>query len=105
MATKPPEDGWTENKCVILDNEEGSTDHKVLHDYDVLGRTNVTREDAIHLGQLTEEELMHEKKLLRKIDAMIMPLVMLVSHTTDCYVDIKMGLTVLSILGVSDELY
>jgi hypothetical protein len=32
------------------------------------------------MGDLTEEELMHEKKLRRKIDAMIMPLVMLVSR-------------------------
>ena len=89
MATKPLEDGLTENKCVIPDDEDRSTVHKVLHDHDVLGRTDVTREDAIHIGQLTEEELMHEKKLRKKIDAMIMPLVMLVSRTTDCYVDGK----------------
>jgi hypothetical protein len=80
MTNKPPEDGLTENKYVIADDEKGSTRHEVLHDHDVLGRTNVTSEDAIHIGHLTEEELMHEKKLRRKIDAMIMPLVMLVSR-------------------------
>jgi hypothetical protein len=80
MTNKHPEAGLTENKYVIADDENGSTRHALLHDHDVLGRTNVTREYAIHMGDLTEEELMHEKKLRRKIDAMIMPLVMLVSR-------------------------
>lgn len=105
MATKPPEASLTENKSVIPDDEERSAEHKVVHDHDLLGRTNDTREDAIHMGQLTEEELKHEKKLLKKIDSMIMPLVMLVSLTTDCYVDGKRELIASSILGVSDELH
>lgn len=53
---------------------------EVLHDHDVLGNNNVTREEAMHYGELTEEEKMHEKKLRRKIDSLIMPLVMLVSY-------------------------
>lgn len=53
---------------------------EVVHDHDVLGDGNVTREEAMHYGVLTEEEKMHEKKLLRKIDSLIMPLVMLVSR-------------------------
>lgn len=80
MTNKPPEDGATEKEYVIADDTNDGTRHEVHHDHDILGETNVTREDAIHTGQLTEEELMHEKKLLRKIDAMIMPLVMLVSR-------------------------
>jgi len=57
--------------------EKGIASHEeVLHDHDVAGKT--TREDAIHLSQLTEEELIVEKKLRRKIDTLIMPLVILV---------------------------
>ena len=52
------------------------------HDHDVLGDANVTSEDAVHMGELTEEERILEKKLLRKIDFLIMPLVMLVSLQT-----------------------
>jgi hypothetical protein len=33
---------------------------------------------VMHFGQLTEEELVIEKKLRRKIDSLIMPLVILV---------------------------
>lgn len=48
-----------------------------LHDHDVMDH-DVSREEAMHLGQLSEEELAVEKKLRRKIDSLIMPLVMLV---------------------------
>ena len=62
-----------------MDTEKGVLGHdETLHDHDVLGGTNVTREEAMHLGTLTAEEKMHEKKLRRKIDALIMPIVMLV---------------------------
>ena len=105
MATKHPEDGLTERQDIILDDKDRIADHKILHDHDVLGRANITKEDAIHMGQLSGEELMHEKKLLRKIDSMIMPLVMLVSRPTNRYVDGKSGLIRLSILGVFDELH
>lgn len=55
------------------------TGKEVVHDHDVLGGSNVTKEDAIHSGTLTAEELEHEKKLRKIIDSLIMPLVMLVS--------------------------
>ena len=56
----------------------GIEQNEVLHDHDVLGNSNITREDAMHYGELTAEERIHEKKLKRKIDTLIMPLVMLV---------------------------
>jgi hypothetical protein len=63
------------------DIEKKDLSHKeVVHDHDVLGGTQVTREDAVHWGQLTEEELVHEKQLKKKIDVMIMPLVMMVRN-------------------------
>lgn len=50
-----------------------------LHDHDVLGgKTSISHEEAMHFGQLTEDEIGIEKKLVRKIDWRIMPLVILV---------------------------
>lgn len=73
-----------ENGHYGTDEQEkgGVMQNEVLHDHDVLGNSNITREDAAHYGQLTEEEKMHEKKLKKKIDMLIMPLVMLVSCQT-----------------------
>lgn len=51
---------------------------ETLHDHDVMGNTNITREEAMHLGTLTAEEKAVEKKLRRKIDSLIMPMVMTV---------------------------
>lgn len=51
----------------------------VVLDHDLLGeKAGVTHEEAMHFGQLTEEERAIEKKLVRKIDARIMPLIVLV---------------------------
>ncbi|KAK5944071.1 hypothetical protein PMZ80_003352 [Knufia obscura] len=54
-------------------------DHKggqVLADHDLLGDTaDVSHEEATHIGQLTEEEKVIEKKLKRRIDGLIMPCV------------------------------
>lgn len=51
----------------------------VVLDHDVLGeKATMSHEDAMHFGALTEEELVIEKKLVRKIDMLIMPLVVLV---------------------------
>lgn len=58
---------------------------EVLHDHELLGDGNITREEAMHYGQLTEEEKMHEKTLKKKIDRLIMPLVMLVSGRRRTY--------------------
>ncbi|OQN99716.1 hypothetical protein B0A48_14486 [Cryoendolithus antarcticus] len=54
--------------------ENGVAHKEMLHDHDVLGK-DVTREEAMHFGALTEEELVIEKKLRRKIDALVMPIV------------------------------
>ena len=54
-------------------------DSKQIHDHDVLGeKADVSHEEQMHWGQLTEDELVIEKKLRRKIDLLIMPLVILV---------------------------
>lgn len=47
-----------------------------VHDKDIVG--NKDRADAEHYGHLSEEELVLEKKLQRKIDMIIMPTVILV---------------------------
>ena len=52
-------------------------DHKELaHDHDILKGTNVTREDAMHMGELTPEEAQTARRLRRRLDLRIMPLVM-----------------------------
>jgi hypothetical protein len=52
----------------------------LVTDHDLLGdKANAThKEIATHFGKLTDEELVLEKKLRRKIDSLIMPLVILV---------------------------
>lgn len=52
----------------------------LVSDHDLLGdKANVTHDEvAMHFGKLTDEELVLEKKLRRKIDSLIMPLVILV---------------------------
>ena len=42
------------------------------------GKPNIARDDVMHFAQLSEEELIVQKKLVRKIDILIMPLVILV---------------------------
>jgi hypothetical protein len=50
-----------------------------IRDEEILGeKAHMSHEEAIHFGELTEEELHVQKKLLRKIDSLIMPLVVLV---------------------------
>lgn len=54
-------------------------DRKEVHDHDVFGeKVEITHSERMHFGQLTEDELIIEKKLRRKIDALIMPCVILV---------------------------
>ena len=51
---------------------------KVL-DHEVLGdKGNLSHEEAMHFGELTPEEKELEKKLVRKIDIRIMPLMVTV---------------------------
>lgn len=52
---------------------------KVVHDVDILGdKAGLSHDETMHHAALTEEEKVVEKKLRRKIDALIMPLVVLV---------------------------
>ena len=50
---------------------------EMIHDKDLVGTK--TKESAMHSNHLTEEELELEKKLRRRIDSTIMPMVVLVS--------------------------
>jgi len=52
--------------------------HEVLHDVDIIGEKHIDAEQAMHLRQLTPDELIAEKKLRRKIDQRIMPVVVTV---------------------------
>ena len=50
-----------------------------LRDADIMGEKGVaTHEEKMHWGALTEEELVIEKKLKRRIDSVIMPCVIAV---------------------------
>ena len=50
-----------------------------MRDEELLGdKAHMTHEEIMHFGELTPEERAIEKKLLRKIDFLIMPLVVLV---------------------------
>lgn len=52
---------------------------KTIHDSELMGeRLSISHEEAIQLGALTPQELETEKKLKRKIDTLIMPMVVLV---------------------------
>jgi hypothetical protein len=51
----------------------------VFQDKEILGdKANLSHEEAMHFGVLTPEELETEKHLKRKIDSLIMPMVVLV---------------------------
>lgn len=54
-------------------------DKTAVADHDLLGdKPDNSHEEAMHLGSLTEDELVVEKKLKRKIDILVMPMVVLV---------------------------
>ncbi|KAI7242232.1 permease of the major facilitator superfamily [Hortaea werneckii] len=67
-----------EAACFIQDGFFSSENfhQEVIHDHDVTGKA--AEAEASHIGHLTEEEKAVEKKLRRKIDSLIMPLVILV---------------------------
>jgi hypothetical protein len=51
----------------------------VISDLETIGeKADMSHEEVVHLAQLTDEEKVLEKKLLRRIDSLIMPLVVLV---------------------------
>ena len=70
-----------------LENE--LSQKEVVHDNEILGGANVTREDAMHMGELTPEEQANAKKLRRKIDGMIMPLVMTVGRAFNATISLS----------------
>jgi len=82
-------DALPAEKLDILHNEG------VLHDHDVNG--HFSKEEMSSINHLTEEEKVMEKKLLRKIDSLIMPLVVLV------YLMNYIGTTVMDILEALGE--
>lgn len=56
------------------ERRESKTDDEILNE----GKGGASHEEAMHYGMLTPEEQLIEKKLKRKIDSLIMPLVVLV---------------------------
>lgn len=56
-----------------MDSKEIRRDSELLGD-----KATVAHEDAMHFGELSQDELVLERKLVRKIDSLIMPLVVLV---------------------------
>ena len=64
-----------------MDTSKVSYERKgsVMRDAEIIGdKPVVSHEERVHWGQLTPDELVIEKKLRRKIDALIMPCVILV---------------------------
>ena len=62
-----------EKERKVEDRRPSITDRELLGD-----KFSTSHEDAVHFGALTEDELVTEKKLRRKIDTLIMPMVVLV---------------------------
>ena len=59
-------------------DKPGITHQEFLHDHDITGNDDTSSQEVAHLIKLTPEERILEKKLRRKIDLLIMPLVILV---------------------------
>lgn len=57
----------------MADAEKGITDSEAMGE-----KAGISHEEVVHLTRLTEEELVLEKKLRKRIDSLIMPLVVLV---------------------------
>lgn len=80
--------------------------HEYVHDHD-LQLSPSQRAEALHLSELTPEELVVQKKLRRKIDSLIMPLVILVylMNYIDRYVEsvrlFETGIFLLTITGTT----
>ena len=51
----------------------------IISDLETMGeKADISHAEVVHLAELTDEEKVLEKKLLRRIDSLIMPLVVLV---------------------------
>lgn len=54
-------------------------DEMIMSDHEAMGeKANLSHDEIVHLAQLSPEERVIENKLRRKIDMLIMPLVILV---------------------------
>lgn len=53
-------------------------DHAITDSEAMGAKAEMTHEEVVHLAELTEEEKEVERKLRRRIDTLIMPLVILV---------------------------
>lgn len=63
------------------DYEKGDVHYDdVVHDSDITGDKSVAADDVRRHAALTEEELVVEKKLRRKMDMIIMPMVVTVRY-------------------------
>lgn len=65
-------------QTTLINGEKGDQIHKEVHDHDFTKGDDITKEEALHLAELTEEEKVLARKLRIKIDTLIMPLVVLV---------------------------
>ncbi|KAF2720122.1 MFS transporter [Polychaeton citri CBS 116435] len=62
-----------------LNDDKGDIAHyEEKHDHNILGDVDRAKDDAMHFGHLSAEELAIELKLRKRIDTLIMPLVILV---------------------------
>ncbi|KAI6866924.1 permease of the major facilitator superfamily [Hortaea werneckii] len=73
MASTPSE---VDHPDILHGDKSENYHQEVIHDHDVTGKA--AEAEASNIGHLTEEEKAVEKKLRRKIDSLIMPLVILV---------------------------
>jgi hypothetical protein len=84
------------------DYEKGGIHYDdVVRDADILGGKDVTPEDARRHAELSEEELAVEKKLVKKMDLIIMPLVVTVYLLN--YID-RNNYPAARLQGLQDEL-
>lgn len=61
-----------------LAKKVGVEHQEFVRDREIVNSGNVSKETAVHLSHLSEDEIILENKLRRKIDLLIMPLVILV---------------------------
>lgn len=54
------------------------TKTNMISDQEIVGKVNTEQDEAVHVAGLSEEEKKLEKKLVRKIDFIIMPMILLV---------------------------
>ncbi|KAJ5280470.1 hypothetical protein N7478_005842 [Penicillium angulare] len=79
-----------------------SRDHGLADPEAIQEKGSVTHEEAVHRATLTQEEKILERKLRRKIDTLIMPLVVLVYLLN--YID-RNNYAAAKLQGIKDELH